>query len=199
MLQFDLVLPHSYEIEELSELPGTGTFDVPVLYFPRPKNRPEHDGLWLKVWDASGSSWIGVFAFGYSSPPAFSRVMSSPDQKRACIISRGAAYVVKTDEPETWEQVPIVPVLDARLIPEHQLIVFADFTRLAAYGSSGLAWRSPRVCWDELKILDVTPDTIEGTGYDLANLGVSRFAVDARTGRSLYPPPVSTDGKPLWS
>jgi hypothetical protein len=198
MLKIDLALPHSYEIEELPELPGTGTFDVPLLYFPRPKGRPEHDGLWLKIRTATGRSWIGVFAFGYQSPPAFSRVVSSLDPNRVCVISRGGAYLVKTDEPESWEQVPIVPVLDIRLIPEHQLLVLADFTRLVAYSSGGLAWRSPQVCWDELKILSVTHNTIEGVGYDPTNLGESRFVVDIRTGRSLLPSPVSADGRPLW-
>src|SRR6476620_10620433 len=112
MLEIDLALPLSYKIEEFPELPVTGTFDVPLLYFPRPKTRPEHDGLWLKISAASGKSWVGVFAFGYQSPPAFSRVLSSPDPDQACIISSRAAYIVKTDDPETWEQVPIAPVLD---------------------------------------------------------------------------------------
>jgi hypothetical protein len=198
MIEIDLAFPHSYEIEELTELPGTGNVGVPLLYFPRPKTRPEHDGLWLKIRVKGGSSWIGVFAFGYGSPPAFSRVVSLPDPDRACIVSRGAAYIVKADDANSWEQIPIVPVLDLRLIPEHEFLVFADFTRLAAYGRNGLAWRSPRVCWDELKILNVTIDTIEGVGYDPTNLGESRFAVDARTGRTLLPVPTSTDGKSLW-
>ncbi len=198
MLDIDLTFPHSYEVEELYDLPGTGKFDVPLFYFPRPKTRPEHDGLWLRVGTESGGSWIGVFAFGYPSPPAFSRVISSPNRDRACIVSNGSAYVVKADEPDSWEQVPVMPVLDLRSIPEHQLLVFADLTRLAAYGTTGLVWRSPRVCWDELRILNVTHDTIEGVGYDPLNPGESRFAVDIRTGRSLLPSPVSTDGKPLW-
>jgi len=198
MLDIDLALPHLYEIEELLELPGTGTFDVPLLYFPRTENRPDHCGLWLKIRAASGRSWVGVFASGYPSPPAFSRVVSSPDPNRACVISSGAAYIVNTDEPETWEQVPIIPALEIRVIPEHQLLVLADFTKLAAYGNSGLAWRSPQVCWNELKILSVAQDVIEGVGYDPTNLGQLRFAVDIKTGRSLLLSPVSTDGKPLW-
>lgn len=48
MPEYDLVFPHSYEVEGPPELPGSGTFDVPVLYFPPPKNRPDHNGLWLK-------------------------------------------------------------------------------------------------------------------------------------------------------
>jgi hypothetical protein len=198
MFEIDLTFPHTYEIEELPELPGSGILDIPLLYFPRLKNRLEHDGLWIKISPVGGKSWIGVFAFGYQSPPAFSRVLSFPDPDRACVISNGAAYMVKADEPEIWELIPVVPVLDVRSIPEPQLIVFADFNSLVAYGKSGRVWRSPRVCWDELKILVATPDIIEGVGNDPANLGQSRFAVATRTGRSLLPPPRSTDGKPLW-
>ena len=200
MLELDLTLPHSYQVEELDELPGSGKLAVPLIFFPPPKNRPEHDGLWLKVKPANGVGWIGVFAFGYRSPPAFSRVLSSLDPDRVCVISSGAAYMVDTDEPEVWEQIPVTPVLDVRPIPEEGLIVFSDFTRLAAYGRSGLVWRSPRVCWDGLKIVSTTHETIEGTGYDPTNsvTNESRFVVDLKTGRSLLPPLSSVDGKPVW-
>ena len=36
MREIDLALPHSYEIEEVPALPGTGKFNVPLLYFPQP-------------------------------------------------------------------------------------------------------------------------------------------------------------------
>lgn len=196
MLEIDLALPHSYAVEELGELPGTGNLAAPLLYIPQPKTRPEHDGLWLKITAASGKAWIGVFAFGYDSPPAFSRVVSTHDSNRVCVISNGAAYIVKADEPAVWEEIPLLPVLDVRLLPEHQLLVFSDFTGLAAYGCNGLAWRSPRLCWDELKILEVTHNTIEGTGYGTNSS--SRFVVDVRTGCSLLPAPISVDGKPFW-
>ena len=198
MLEIDLTYSHSYQVEELTELPGNGTWDVPLFYIPRPKTRPEHDGLWLRMRPVAKEPWVGVFAFGYQSPPAISRVVSTPDPGRACIISSGAAYVVKADEPSNCEQLPISPVLDVRSIFEYQMLVFADFTSLVAYSSSGLAWRSPRVCWDELKILKVTHATIEGVGYDPINSGESPFAVDIKTGRSLLPSPVTTDGSPPW-
>jgi len=194
MLEIDLALPHSYAVEEFGEFPGTGDFPFPVVYIPTPKTRPEHSGLWLKITPATGKSWIGVFAFGYNSPPAFSRVVSTLDPNRVCVVSNGAAYIVEADEPAVWEQIPELPVLDVRWLPEHRLLIFSDFTGLAAYGSNGLVWRSPRLCWDELKILKVTHNTIEGTGsYE------SCFAVDIETGRSLLPPPMTrTDGKAIW-
>ena len=200
MLEHDLVFPHSYEVEGLPELPGSGKFDVPVLYFPPPKNRPDHNGLWLKMVPATGKSWIGVFKFLFDSPRSFSRIVSTPDPNRVCIISGSAGYLVKVENPEIWEEV-VIPVLSVLPLPAHDLIIFSDFTGLAAYGRNGLSWRSPRLCWDELRIVKVTGNTIEGTGYDPTNSvsNESRFAVEIGTGRSLLPCPTTfTDGKPVW-
>lgn len=137
---------------------------------------------------------------GYSSPPAFSRVVSSRDPDRLCVIANGAAYVVKSDEPDVWDKIPVIPVLDVRLVPERGLIVFSDFIRLAAYRRGTVAWRSPRVCWDELKILRITGKAIEGVGYDPTNSVTHElpFSVDLETGRSLLSEPSSTDGSPVW-
>ena len=199
-LEIDLAFPHSYETERLPELPGTGKFDVPVLYFPVPKNRPEHNGLWLKMTPATAKPWVGVFKFLFDSPHTFSRVVSTPDPDCVYVISGSGGYIVKVDKPEMWETI-VIPVLSVRLFAEHQLLVFADFTSLAAYGKNGLIWRSPRLCWDELKILNMTHDTIKGTGYDPTHSisNESRFAVDIVTGRSLLSCPTTfTDGKPAW-
>lgn len=198
MVDIDLEFPHSYEIDEVPELPGTGRFNAPLFYFPRIESRPEHDGIWLKIRAATGKSWVGVFGFGYGSPPAISRVVSTPNLDRVCVVSRGAAYIVKTDEPDVWEELDVMPVLDLRMIPEHQLLILADFIRLTAYGHNQVAWRSPRLCWDDLRILQVSGDTIEGVGYDAVNSCDSRFAVDIETGKSLYPSPVSINGDSVW-
>ena len=107
---------------------------------------------------------------------------------------------MNAEQPQAWEEIPVIPVLDVRPLLEQKLLVFSDFTGLAAYGSNGLVWRSPRVCWDDLKITKVTSETVEGTGCDPTNSFKQemRFAVDVKTGRSLIPSPVSTDGKIVW-
>jgi hypothetical protein len=178
-------------------MPGTGHSSVQVVYFPRPKSRPEHDGSWLKVHAGSGRSWLGVFAFGYASPPAFSGVVSSPDPDRFCIVSRGCVHC-EGGRSRKLGTGSGSPVLDVRQITERGLLLFSDFTRLAAFGSGGLVWRSQRVCWDELKITEVTRDRVEGVGSDPTNFGKSRFAVDIATSRSLLASPESRDGTPLW-
>lgn len=200
MLEIDLSLPHSYEIEEIGDFPGTGRFRDPIFYFPRPDEGKESGGLWLRVKAGNGKSWIGVFAFGYSSPPGFCRVVNSLDPNRLCVIANGAAYVVKADEPEVWDKVPVSPVLDVRLVPEKGLIVFSDFIRLTAYRGGTPVWRSPRVCWDALKIIRITGEAIEGVGYDPTNSITHElpFSIDLETGRSLLSEPSSIDGRPVW-
>lgn len=192
MIEFDFTLPHSYEVDEMSALPGTGKLDAPVIFIPSPKNRPEHDGFWLQLKGASGRRWIGVFAYGGSR---LSRVIATPEPHRVCVISKGAGYFVKVDDPEAWETIPVLPVLEARPIPERNVLIFSDFTRLAAYGEHGLVWRSQRLCWDDLKVSNVTNGVIEGTGYDPTNSSIRelRFAIDLNTGRSLLPSPFSAD------
>jgi hypothetical protein len=80
------------------------------------------------------------------------------------------------------------------------MLILSDFTRLAAYNSSGLMWLSRRVCHDGLKVLSVNNDTIEGAGYDPTNSISSEapFAVDLKTGTSLFRSPKSMDGNPIW-
>ena len=88
----------------------------------------------------------------------------------------GDAYIVKSDEPDLWAEISIMPVCDGWPVSEHQLLAFAGFARLAAYGENGLVWRSPQVCWDELKILNLTGDRVEEVGYDPTSLDKMRFA-----------------------
>jgi hypothetical protein len=195
-MELNLSFPHSYDIEEFQELPGTGTTREQLYYFPRPSTRPEHDGTWLKVHNRE--PWIGVFAFGYTEPPAISCISTTPNPDRVCIVSSGAAYIVNAQIPDSWEQIPTMPVLDVRSVPQHQLLIFADFTRLTAYGADGIVWQSSRICWDELKIIRVGSESIQGVGYDPIKLRESQFAVDIKTGRSLLPPPKSVDGQAVW-
>jgi hypothetical protein len=198
MLNIDLTLPHSYEVEEFHHLPGAGSPET--IYLPPPQTRSEHDGLWIRVLPQRRRPWVGVFAFGYESPQAYSGVLSSPDPDRLCVVSKGSACIVKAEDPQTYEVLKTFPVLDVRLVGEQHTLIFSDFTSLAAYGSGGLLWKSPRVCWDDLKIVTITNDVIEGTGSDPTNSKnpQSRFAVDIRTGRSLLAPPSTPEGEPVW-
>ncbi len=176
----DFTFPHTYQVEDRFELPGSGESEIPTIYIPAPHNRTEHAGVWVTVKSSSGRAWTGVFAFGIAG---ISRIMSSPDPDSVIVISKGAAYLVRAENPHGAEQLPIVPVMDVRVIAEHQLVVFASFSDLSAYGPEGLRWESCRLCADDLKILSVDGDTIRASGYDPGgSTGIINFCVDTRTG-----------------
>ena len=199
MFDIDLTFQHLYEVEEISELPGDGRFNVPVHFFPGSKTRPEHDGLWTMIRPTNAPSWVGVFGFAFESAPALSRVVSLPNPNRLCVISKGAGYFVDVRNPATWENADLMPITDIRSIPDSGLVVFADFIRLTAVGKDGIVWQSPRLCWDDLKIQKMSHDRIEGVGYDPTHSDRSEmpFAVELATGRSLYPTPRSLEDKPV--
>lgn len=189
MIETDFAFPYNYSVGEVGEFPGTGRFAEPVIYFPPLQGRREHMGAWLKVTTNSGKSWIGVFAFGAGVRRDSVRVASTPQPSVLCVVARGGGYMVDAEAPERWEEIPAHPVLDLRTAPEQGLLIFADFTGLVAYGSAGLVWKSPRLCWDDLKITRVGDETIEGTGYDATNSRnpEMRFIVDVKTGRIVGP------------
>jgi hypothetical protein len=81
MLESNFTFPHDYVVEEFGELPGTGTPKVPVINFPRPRGRAEHNGEWLRVKAKSGKNWVGVFAFG---PGSRSAIVSTPEPNTVC-------------------------------------------------------------------------------------------------------------------
>lgn len=179
----DFTFPHTYQAQERFELPGSGESEIPAIYIPRPLNRGEHAGVWLRVCASNGRAWTGVFAYGLGG---ITRIMSSPDPDSVIVISKGAAYLTRADDPDNVKQLPIHPVTDVRVITEYGLVIFANFSRLFAYGAHGLRWESSHLCTDFLKILRVDGGAIAGSGYDPGGpTETIDFAVDLQTGESI--------------
>jgi hypothetical protein len=177
----DLTFQHSYEVQRL-ELPGSGEPTIPMFNFPLKDHHVEQSGLWLTVRPSNGRTWTGVFAYGYSSPPGLSRIMSCPDPDSVVVISRGAAYRVCPDDPASWEEFPILPVTGAVVSEKHQIMIFAGFHGLAAYGRNGLRWTTTRPGLDLMEILRVDGEIITVKGYDPTGDNWPEFLVDLNTG-----------------
>lgn len=126
--------------------------------------------------------WVGTFGSGYDSPYAVTGIYSHPDARSVCGISAGQGHIVRTDDPTIWEEVKAFPILDVRLIPIRQLLVFADFTEMTAYGLSGMEWKTSRLSWNGLKITEATPDFIQGLAWDAPQQQEVEFFVDVKTG-----------------
>jgi hypothetical protein len=92
--------------------------------------------------------------------------------------------MVNSRDPQEWSIVPVAPVTDARSLPQHQILLFASFTSVTAWGRDGKVWQA-KFPVDGLTLTDVTPDLIEGFGYNPAEGGNTSFVIDTITGRIL--------------
>jgi hypothetical protein len=179
--RLDLAFPHQYEVEPEASLPPAPG-KIRQFYYPGGIERGGGGGLVVKIIPQHGLTWIGTFASGYRSPTAVTGVFSCPDGHSLCVVSAGAGYIVRADDPQSWEEVRAHPITDVRAIPEAQLLVFADFTALSAYGSEGLAWTTDDLSWDGLEITEVSPDFIRGLAWDAPQGQQVEFCIDVGTG-----------------
>ena len=180
-MHIDLSFPHEYEAEVLDELPGMPG-RVPQLYFPGSAQSGGHDGVLVQVGLGEGPSWIGTFAFG-GWHNGLTAMFSCPDGRSLCIVAAGNGYIVRADDPRCWQKLPALPIIDARSIKDRQLLVFADFTKLVAYGPQGLVWITERLSYDGITISEVTSDNIRGIAWDAPNLSSVAFSVDLGSGK----------------
>ena len=126
--------------------------------------------------------WLGTFGFGQVTPQGVSGIFDMPDPDRVCVVAQGEGYIIKATMPTVWETVRATPVIDVRPVLAREIIVFADYTTLVAYGPAGLKWETPRLTWHDLKITAVTDDFIHGEFWDVLNETTANFVVDLATG-----------------
>lgn len=176
----DFTFPHNFEIE-VTELPGGGG-PTRVFYYPGASELGGSNGLMLKVTTPDRAPWIGVFARGRYGNPALSDAVITLPGDRFCVVCEGSGYIVSAADPNEWQEVAIFPITDLRVVASHDLVVFADFTNLRAYGASGEVWNSGRLVWDDLKIVRIEPEHIVARGWNAPDDSVDEFTVDLASG-----------------
>jgi hypothetical protein len=184
-IQINLAFPHRYEVEPEPELPSVPG-KIKQIYYPGASEKGGRGGVAVKVTPSESPSWIGTFASG-NYPKTLTGIFSCPDDRSLCVVSSGQAYIVRTDAPQSWEEIRPFPIRGAYPIPEANLLVFEDFIRLTAYGTRGVVWATDDLSWDGLwdglKITEVTGDHIKGLAWDASQEREVEFLVEVRTGR----------------
>jgi hypothetical protein len=183
-----------YEVEQLERIDKLG--GASLIGFPDPVNVNRQQELAdrpiLRVHPLGGDPWVGVF-YGresYPVPPAcHGRLLAWPDERSTCVVYAGSGTVVRSDAPDETYDIASFPITDLLVIPSHSMVVFADFTNLAAYGADGIIWRSPRLALDELAITGAEGDVLHATGFfgDRSDIPIS---VDLQTGLPREPLPL---------
>ena len=176
-MKIDSSFTSSYSVEIVQELNSENRY-----YYPGGSPYKGQDGLIVEVCPSECASWIGVFSFGRMALKGISGIYSMPDPDKLCVVSRGAGYIVSSCDPEVWEHVKAVPVMDARTVVSHNIIVFADYTELIAYNRDGIKWCTDRLSYDGFRIVDVSDSSIKGEYWDIRNEKNEYFEVSLQTG-----------------
>ena len=145
----------AYELETDVDLPGAP--DGPAQFFypgglEIASVAVGSSDLLLKIMPNDRQPWLANFS-GDDYP--FTTVTTCPDSDSFCAVAHGLGYLVKASDPRNWSEVRALPILQVFPDEDHELLLFADFTRIAAYGEAGLAWLADLVL-DGLKILSRT-------------------------------------------
>jgi hypothetical protein len=180
----DYTFPPNFQIA-LGELPRGGADSTHVFdYVPADTQVSARSRIVLRIEPHASEPWLGVFAPGlYGVPPAATdRIITMPGGERFCVVTEGSGYIVSATDANDWQEVATYPITDVRVVASHDLVVFADFTNLCAYGASGEAWNSGQLVWDDLKIVRIEPEHIVARGWNAPDDSFDEFTVDLTTG-----------------
>jgi hypothetical protein len=181
MPTLDLTFAHSWEVQLLAARP-------PILprrhyVYPAQVDEVEQGALELLVRPAGAEVFLATCALGFASPAVPTGVWSCPDAESLCAVAGGYAYVVNTSAPERWTQIPFRPVTEVRVVAEAELLLFASFHTLLAWGRDGRAWQSERLSWEGVRLGEVQDRQLQGWGWDMRTDTEMEFALDLATGQ----------------
>jgi hypothetical protein len=149
--------------------------------------------LQLMVRPASGGAFLATCALGFTDPTMPTGIFPCPNPQQMCAVAGGYAYIVDTAHPEQCTHIALKPVVDVRVLEEQNLLLFAGFHTIIAWGEQGLAWETAKLSWEGLRITDIEANTLHGFGWNLMTDKEVAFSVDLLTGQhqggGFAPPP----------
>jgi hypothetical protein len=177
----DLSFAHSWQAEILAARPLI--LPPRSFVYPRQAEEVERGALEAMIRPAQGAPFLATFALGFADPAAPAGLWSCPNPDELCAVSGGYAYIVDTSRPERFTQIAFCPVLEARTLKEHRLLLFAGHYALLAWGAEGFRWQTARLSSEGLRIAEIRGDELHGFGWDLLTDRETPFTVDLRTGQ----------------
>jgi hypothetical protein len=180
-LVIDFSFAHTWEAEVLASRP----LILPARQFVYPVQveEVEQGALEIMVRPAGGARpFLATCALGFAGPGVPSGVWACPDPAWICAVAGGYAYLIDTQDPARWEQIVYRPVTAITPVADQQLLVFASFHSLLAWGPSGQRWQTGRLSWDGVRVTAVRGETLLGLGWDVHTDLELEFEVNLKTG-----------------
>jgi hypothetical protein len=138
--------------------------------------------LLVDVRPNGGRNFLAICALGFEGDELLSGVWSCPNPLELCAVAGGYAYVINAWNPKQCTHLELRPVVEVVAAPSSQLLLFVGFHSIAAGGADGLAWQTPRITWEGLRIERMDETTLHGFAWDMPNDAEVPFAVDLRSG-----------------
>jgi hypothetical protein len=180
-LEFDA----HYDVERLNNRPQGNMYEFRCDRNPLNKGglilEMDSDQLFFEVTPFDGKSWTGSFESG---PGGRTGVFATPSAEVLCVVAKGQGFWIPVLSPTSFEAIRAVPIKEILTVPRRRILIFVDYTKLAAYGEDGFLWQTDRLSWDGLKITEVSADMIRGMAWDSPANQEVPFSVDAQSGAS---------------
>jgi hypothetical protein len=132
----------------------------------------------VDVRPAGSERWVGSFAAGGLG--GVSDVFASPAPAQLCVVVDGLAYVVNVHDPGSGALVAHDQVWQVETIEAPPRLLLVRFIDMVALGEEGVAWRTPRIAVDDLRVVQAGSAGIECTCDNLG--GTETITLDPRTG-----------------
>jgi hypothetical protein len=189
----------AYEVTVDPEFPADGEWPNPVYAFDREGHvQSDFVSRWgapriVQVQATDSPEWVGMFPAGGLG--GVSGVYATPSPRSLCVLVDGEAYVVRVDAPAEGAVVVHDQVEQVLPVAEPPLLLLVRGFDMVALGSDGVAWRSPRLAVDGLRVVAVDEEGIRCTG-DFVTGEPASIVVNPATGEVTAGPRL--DGPP-WN
>jgi hypothetical protein len=147
-----------------------------LLVHPYPSTGPEQTAV----------PFLATCALGFTDPSMPTGIFACPNPRELWAVAGGYAYLIDTTAPERATHLPLKPVVSVLPLPEHRLLLFVGFHSILAWGPDGLAWHTPRLSWEGLRITGIDTQngvaSLHGLGWNLPTDKELHFSIDLLTG-----------------
>jgi hypothetical protein len=174
-----------FAVQTDPEFPADGDWSCAVIPFDRDGQvTQEFVSRWgaprvLRVQPVGSPEWVGMFPAGGLG--GLSGVFATPSPERICVIVDGKAYLVRVNAPGEGAVIVQNTVEQVVTLEDPALLLLVRGIDIVALGLGGMAWRSPRLAADGLRVVGADARGIWCVG-DLLSEGQDSVVVDRATG-----------------
>lgn len=174
----------AYAVEVGPEFPGDGDWGCPVIAFDRSGELMEtFDSRWgtpmvVRVEPNSGIAWVGMFAAGGLG--GVRGVFACPSSGSLCVLVDGLAYLVEAAAPDQGARIVHDQVWQVTPVEGARLLLLVRFIDIVALGPTGIAWATPRLAVDDLRVHEANSTSLICTCENLG--GTARIELDPASG-----------------